>query len=50
MTPHLAGVALQFLRRVQLSGAEVPAFLAVADALEEIARRKPDEPKSEQAA
>lgn len=37
MDRHTAGVALQFLQRMQIAGAEVPAFIAVRDALMAIA-------------
>lgn len=41
MTPELARLALQFMQRVQLQGAEVPAYVAVVNALEEIANPPP---------
>lgn len=43
MTPHLASVALQFLMRVNLTGGEVPAFVAVQDALRVIATSQPQQ-------
>lgn len=38
MNKQLATLALQFLQRIQMSGAEVQAYLAVAAALNEIVR------------
>ncbi len=37
MHPELAKVAIAFLERAQLQGAEVPAFMAVMKALQELA-------------
>lgn len=47
MTPELIRVALQFLARVDLKGAEAPAFMAVIKALEDLANSpaKPGEMK-----
>lgn len=36
MTPEIAGYAIQFMQRIQLQGAEVPAFNVVMNALTEI--------------
>lgn len=36
MDPDVAGYAIEFLKRVQLQGAEVPAFNAVMTALIEV--------------
>jgi hypothetical protein len=36
MNKQLADVALQFLRRVQLQGSEIEAFMAVKQALESV--------------
>jgi len=37
MDRQLAAIALQFLQRMSIQGAEVPAFVAVRDALAAIA-------------
>lgn len=37
MTSQLAAAALEFLKRASLNGAEVPAFVAVCQALSAIA-------------
>lgn len=39
MTSELAKLALQFMQRVQLQGAEVPAFNAVCASLREVAEK-----------
>jgi hypothetical protein len=40
MNKEIARMALQFMQRAQLSGAEVPAFITVMNALNEIAEPK----------
>jgi hypothetical protein len=49
MNSHLAAVALQFLARVNLTGGEVPAFVAVHEALAKIAQsgQQPQESEAE---
>lgn len=37
MNPEIAAIAIQFLKRVQLAGAEVEAYTAVITALQKIA-------------
>ena len=47
MTKELADIALQFLRRIQLGAEEIPAFMAVKQALEAVedtVAEVPDEP------
>jgi hypothetical protein len=41
MTPELARIALAFLERATFQGGEVQAFLAVTNALREIATQVP---------
>lgn len=41
MTPEIAQVALQFMQRVQLQGAEVPAFNAVCEVLRALLHSPP---------
>jgi hypothetical protein len=42
MTPELARIALAFLERADLKGGEIQAFVAVTNALREIATPRPD--------
>lgn len=43
MDPEIASYAIEFMKRVQLQGAEVPAFSAVVAALHAIATPEPGE-------
>jgi hypothetical protein len=38
MTPEIAQAAIKFLERVELKGIEVPAWVAVRNALDEIVK------------
>ena len=46
MNKQLADVALQFLRRIQLSAEEIPAFMAVKQALESVKDSVEEVPES----
>lgn len=48
MTSQQAKNAMEFLKRADLKGVEVPAFVEVLDALEELANPKPAEPEAPQ--
>lgn len=47
MTPELAKINIEFLKRTQLSGAEVPALLQVMQALGAIANPPAPEPEKD---
>ena len=47
MDNQTANIAIQFLARVNLNAEEIPAFMQVKKALEDIASWQPPEPKLE---
>ena len=48
MRPDIAQATLRFLERIQLSPAEIPAFRAVIEELQEVAGATPIAPQGEQ--
>jgi len=48
MRPDIAQATLRFLERIQLAPAEIPAFRAVIEELQEVAGATPIAPQGEQ--